>query len=251
MLLSANDEIGEQTVEALAGQPREQRRGAGGTALWDRARRFLDLRRTFAVDPAADATVALADIFDSDRWIGDGYDDADTARIDIDLLLDKATGILAEDRDRHPRATSLEHLREIARRLRQQIATREPIADEGNSQLHVATLWGAKGVTAEHVYILGVCQEAIPGARREEYPGTDAEFVDEQRRLFYVSITRAKRTLVISRAASIRSGDAQKLGLAVPPGGSRITLQMSPFLHEIMPLLPAAVRGEQWGGCVA
>ena len=58
------------------------------------------------------------------------------------------------------------------------------------------TLWGAKGVTAEHVYLLGVCKEALPGERRDEYPGTDADYVDEQRRLFYVSITRAKKTLV-------------------------------------------------------
>jgi superfamily I DNA/RNA helicase len=52
----------------------------------------------------------------------------------------------------------------------------------------VATLWGAKGVTAEHVYILGVCEEGIPGERRDEYPGTEADYMEEQRRLFYVSI---------------------------------------------------------------
>jgi hypothetical protein len=75
----------------------------------------------------------------------------------------------------------MERLRETASRLRQQIATREPIADDGEDQLQVATLWGGKGVTADHVYILGVCQKAIPGERREEYPGADADFVEEQR----------------------------------------------------------------------
>ena len=116
----------------------------------------------------------------------------------------------------------------------------------------MATLWGAKGVTADHVYILGVCEEAIPGERREEYPGTQAEYVDEQRRLFYVSITRAKRTLVVSRAVEMRRGDAQQLGLAVAPTGThRATFRMSRFLRDVVPPLPAAVPGERWAGCVS
>src|SRR5260370_34294293 len=128
---------------------------------------------------------------------------------------------------------------------------REP-ADEGDTgRLRVATLWGVKCVTAEHVYILGACQEALPGERRDEYPGTDAEYVDEQKRLFYVSITRAKKTLVISRALGARRGLAYQLGLAVTPGsGFWANLKMSPFLHDIMSVLPNAVQGEYWDGCV-
>ena len=41
---------------------------------------------------------------------------------------------------------------------------------------------------------------------------------DEQQRLFYVSITRSKETLVISRALRIRRGPAKQLGLTVTPG---------------------------------
>ncbi|HWW82912.1 MAG TPA: 3'-5' exonuclease, partial [Vicinamibacterales bacterium] len=79
------------------------------------------------------------------------------------------------------------------------MGTREPFVADQTADLQVTTLSGAKGITAEHVYVLGMCQEAIPGARRDEYPGTEQEYVDEQRRLFYVSITRTKRTLVLSR----------------------------------------------------
>jgi len=127
-----------------------------------------------------------------------------------------------------------------------------PSLDTGEpSNLQVATLWGAKGVTAEHVYILGVCQEGLPGQRRDEYPGTDADYVDEQRRLFYVSITRAKKTLVISRALHVGRGAAQQLGLTVTTGSKFwADLKMSPFLRDIMGLLPTAVAGDSWGGCV-
>ncbi len=65
--------------------------------------------------------------------------------------------------------------------------------------LEIATLWGAKGVTADHVYILGLCAEALPGERKDDYPGTDEDHHEEQRRLFYVSITRTTKTLVMSR----------------------------------------------------
>jgi superfamily I DNA/RNA helicase len=112
-------------------------------------------------------------------------------------------------------------------------------------------LWGAKGVTAEHVYLLGVCREAIPGERRDEYPGTDAEYRDEQRRLFYVSITRPKQTLVLSRALKVKRGLARQIGLKVSSnGGYWPPLRMSPFLEDILSVLPDAVAGESWAGCV-
>lgn len=110
---------------------------------------------------------------------------------------------------------------------------------------------GAKGVTADHVYVIGLCEEAIPGTRREEYPGTDSEFMEEQRRLFYVSITRSKKTLVLSRAKSIARGQAKQLGLQVSGGGRfRAVLKMSQFLRDINDDLPNAESGEDWRGCL-
>lgn len=251
LLEGAHDQITAPIVEALAREPRAQQRGAGGAFLWDRASRFVDLSNTFAIG-AADAGAILRDIFSADRWIGDGYYKEASARLDLQLLGAKAEALLAEVVERIPNATPLEQLREVARRLRQHIATSEPLNDDGESDLQVCTLWGAKGVTADHVYLLGVCGEAIPGQRRSEYPGTEADYTDEQRRLFYVSITRSKRTLVLSRALRIRRGEAVQQGLSVGAAGGRFwaVLQMSPFLRDILPVLPDAVDGDQWGGCV-
>ena len=86
-----------------------------------------------------------------------------------------------------------QQLRRVARVLRYQIATREPFVAEGTADVQVATLWGAKGVTADHVYVIGLCGEALPGERRPEYPGTELEYFEEQRRLFYVSLTGLSR----------------------------------------------------------
>jgi superfamily I DNA/RNA helicase len=192
-------------------------------------------------------------MFDPQRWIGNDYDKerVDGATLDLQLLREKTLALLKQEQERKPDDPPLQHLRRVEERLRHQIATNEPLVTGEPSNLQVATLWGAKGVTAEHVYILGVCREALPGQRREDYPGTDAEYVEEQRRLFYVSITRSKETLVISRALRVGRGPAKQLGLTVTTGSKFwADLKMSPFLHDIMGVLPGAVPGDSWGGCV-
>jgi superfamily I DNA/RNA helicase len=252
LLKDANDAITDTVVEALAAEPRATSRGAGGIAIWDRAARFLELRKNFTWN-TGDAASFLNSIFDPAGWLGAQYDQdrIQSATMDLRLLREKALALLKHEQESRPEDEPVQHLREVVERLRHQIATNEPLATGEPSNLQVATLWGAKGVTAEHVYILGVCREALPGQRRDEYPGTDAEYHDEQRRLFYVSITRAKKTLVISRALRVGRGAAKQLGLTVTTGNKYwADLGMSPFLRDIMGILPPAVQGASWIGCL-
>jgi ATP-dependent DNA helicase UvrD/PcrA len=252
LLKGAADTITESTIEALASEPRAKLRGLGGTAIWDRATRFLTLRDKLSWI-GDDAESFIKNLFDEKHWIGSTYnaEKIDGAKLDLRLLCEKTLALLKHEEDRKPGDPAGQHARKVAQRLRHQIATNEPLDIGEPSDLQVSTLWGAKGVTAEHVYILGVCREALPGQRRKDYPGTDLDYVDEQRRLFYVSITRAKKTLVISRALGIKRGAARHLGLSVASGGNFwAVLKMSPFLHDIMGVLPTAVSGESWDGCV-
>jgi len=252
LLKGANDAITDTAIGALVAKPRAKSRGAGGLAIWDRASRFLDLRTKFHWN-GENAAGFANNLFDPKHWLGAAYDEdmIQGGILDLQLLREKTLALLKHEQQRKAEDQSVQHLRRVVERLRHQIATNEPLATDEPSNLQVATLWGAKGVTAEHVYILGVCQEALPGQRRDEYPGTDADYRDEQRRLFYVSITRAKRTLVISRALRVGRGPAKQIGLTVTTGGKFwADLKMSPFLHDVMGLLPTAVPGDSWGGCV-
>jgi len=252
LLAAARDVITEATIQALAAERRDKPRGAGGLVIWDRATRFLELRDKFHWD-GNDGAAFVSNFYDAQNWIGAEYDaeKAEGAKHDLQLLRDKTLALLDQEQEARPQEEPLECLRNVARQMRHQIATNEPLASAEPSDLQVTTLWGAKGVTAEHVYILGVCEEALPGERRDEYPGTESDYVDEQRRLFYVSITRAKETLVISRARRVRRGLAFQLGLAISNGHQFwVDLKMSPFLHDIMNVLPNAVPGESWNGCV-
>lgn len=246
-LRSSEDFITEAHIRVLVAQPRILRRGTGGSILWDRAQRYLDLKGRLCPADASPEEI-IGTLFGADNWIGRDYQEPDTARLDMNLLRTTARAIVTESMERNGRDPAAQHLKTVARRLRYAVGTREEFIEETPCDIKVATLWGAKGVTADHVYILGVCNEALPGQRREEYPGTDAEYIEEQKRLFYVSITRTKKTLVLSRARQMPRIEAVRLGLA-SPGAGMVRLSMTPFLHDIIRLLPGAVAGHDWRGC--
>jgi len=63
--------------------------------------------------------------------------------------------------------------------------------------IRIMTLMGAKGLDANHVYILGCNAGNIPGENHSAYL-TDYEYKKEQRRLLYVGFTRAKKSLTVT-----------------------------------------------------
>ena len=243
-LSDCSDKITELEVEKLANCSHKPR-GSGGQNLWERAKRYVELKKQLQWE-GKDALTFLEEIFDSSKWSGVQPADPETARLDMELIKSKACDICRENQSEHPESTTLGQLEEVASRLRYHIATQEPFAPYETFDLQITTLWGAKGLTADHVYVIGLCNEAIPGTYKEEYPGTFNDFIEERRRLFYVSITRSKETLVLSRALYIRPGDAARLGFGTP---QRNRLEMSPYLHDIMNYLPDYQNGEEWQGC--
>ena len=247
-LCRCNDEITETAIEQLANSSKTPP-GKGGKNLRERAERYVELKKQLRWD-GTKALPLIEEIFNEGVWGLDQLADTDTARQarhDLELAKRKAWEICQEFQSAHPDSTANRQLKEVAGRLRYQIATREPFAPNEQADLNVTTLWGAKGITADHVYVIGLCGEAIPGEIRNEYPGTLNEFIEEQRRLFYVSITRSKKTLVLSRARRMPPGKAAQLGLSSPKSS---TLEMSPFLQDIIEILPGSQNGEEWQGCV-
>jgi hypothetical protein len=187
-------------------------------------------------------------VFQPARWITPTTIEREIAEIDLPLLHSKALDILQDVEQGTVDVTT--QLRKVAQRLRYVVATREPLAASSDTDLQIATLWGAKGVTSDHVYVIGLCGEALPGERRDDYPGTEADHYEEQRRLFYVSLTRARKTLVLSRAERILRPLAARLGLGVESGrGPFADLAMCPFLRDIRMQLPQGVAGSSWSGC--
>lgn len=82
------------------------------------------------------------------------------------------------------------------------------------------TMHSCKGLEFPHVYIVGLEDGLLPHARSKE-EGT----LDEERRLLYVAMTRAMKTLSISYCLSRKKY------------GSKVACQPSPFLRELPPHL--------------
>jgi superfamily I DNA/RNA helicase len=223
--------------------------GKGGSNLWDRAKRFVEIRNLNPIDPLKTKEF-LNGLFDLSVWPVLDPEEKISADLDMKLALTKVQNILADVKDKSAKLSPIEQLSKVAKILRYQIATKEPFEPDSKSNLQIMTLWGAKGITADHVYVVGLCNEALPGVRRDTYPGTDLDYLEEQRRLFYVSITRAKKTMVLSRSLKIKRYQDKQLGLTVKrPSDAWPRLEMSDFLSDVITFLPKAEDGDTWKGC--
>ncbi len=106
-------------------------------------------------------------------------------------------------------------------------------ADEYDETVPVSlmTLHSAKGLEFDAVFLAGLEEGLLPHSRSLN---TNAE-IEEERRLFYVGMTRAKKSLVLSRAIYRRSYGEDRLRASRP----------SRFLAEIPGDLIEAAAGSQ------
>lgn len=115
--------------------------------------------------------------------------------------------------------------------------------------VRVMSLHKSKGLTSPAVYIVSALNGIIPTIRGKHTEEEIQASFDEQRRLMYVAVTRAAKQLVISSSRSLPKGQALQLGIAVASNGNRsnrATTIASPYLLELGPTAPRAVRGNQW-----
>ena len=113
--------------------------------------------------------------------------------------------------------------------------------------VRIMSLHKSKGLTSRATIIVGCIHGLIPFVDNDLPPAERPAHLQEQRRLFYVALTRAKEVLVVSSAASIPRALAFRIGTVLRGGnaqhGNTIACQ---FLHELGPQAPAALRGLNW-----
>ncbi len=84
--------------------------------------------------------------------------------------------------------------------------------------VHLMTMHAAKGLEFPHVYIIGMEEEILP-----HRTSIEEDSIEEERRLAYVGITRAQRSLVFTMANSRKRY------------GEKVTCEESRFLRELPP----------------
>jgi ATP-dependent DNA helicase Rep len=108
----------------------------------------------------------------------------------------------------------------------------ETEGDDSADVVTLSTLHGSKGLEFDVVFLVGCEEGYLPHARTLDARATDAADagsadIEEERRLFYVGVTRARERLTLSRARS-----RVLRGKAVPRTPSRFLLDVPPELLE-------------------
>lgn len=163
-------------------------------------------------------------------------DPQDEARLEnLDALL----GQLYEWQAKFPEGTLADYLAEVTLAA----AADEIVDDSGN--LSLMTLHTAKGLEFDQVFMIGIEQGTLPHVRAFDEPGG----LQEERRLMYVGMTRAKKKLILSHA------------LQRTVFGSTASMAPSSFLSDIPPELlenvgtersiaATAPRPSRWEGAI-
>jgi ATP-dependent DNA helicase UvrD/PcrA len=99
---------------------------------------------------------------------------------------------------------------------------REEEKENSNDAVTLITMHSCKGLEFPRVFIVGLEEGLLPHTR-----STTEGTLDEERRLFYVAVTRAMQSLVISHCAS-----RKKYGQLMPCHPSRFLKELPPELVE-------------------
>jgi DNA helicase-2/ATP-dependent DNA helicase PcrA len=164
----------------------------------------------------------------------------------IDVLLPEATEGLELLREAGVSALEeAEDVQSLANALRYGVSQREtPLT---STEVRVMSFHASKGLTADLVVLSGLVEGVLPRIDPEAPLAEQQAQEQEQRRLFFVGITRTTNVLVFSGYSQLDHATAHRLQVRrgpAAPGGVRT--YASSFFDELGDGLPQAVRGQDW-----
>ncbi|MEX2247734.1 MAG: ATP-dependent helicase [Dehalococcoidia bacterium] len=121
---------------------------------------------------------------------------------------------------------------------------RGPEVPEESQVIRVMSLHKSKGLTADLVVIVGLVDGLLPFTADDAEVPFEAQ-LEEQRRLFYVAMTRTRRVLLLSSGRRMRVDLARRMGMFRVPPGTYFDNQVSRFVSEVTPPAPATLTPEQ------
>lgn len=133
----------------------------------------------------------------------------------------------------------------ILERLRRMIT--QPEVPESPDFVRIMSLHKAKGLTAKVTIVLGVNQGLVPGLQEDGTPVEKQEALKENRRVFYVAITRPTEILCISSFRMIEKKLAYRMGVITRrSSGTYAPVISSQFIDELGPSAPKVQEGTAW-----
>ena len=186
-----------------------------GTDDSPEAEELRTLRDVAVLHQSQPADATFAAVFDASSWcrklVERRRDDAESAH-HVDALVALSSG-LAHFAERRPGGSMHEYLTSSADAG---VAAETWTPSEGNGGVHVGSFHRAKGLQWDVVCVLGVAEGQMPKAHRAQglfdpWALEAGSAIDraqaqlaEERRTFYVAITRARDRLVVSTSPGVR-----------------------------------------------
>lgn len=189
-------------------------------ALKDLEKVLSESRREFHSMSLGEAARRLIDRLQFESWLSGQKESAKIIKIRIDNV-EEIVSSLTTFEEQFAGGAGRKALDAYLSRLTLDGTAPEPSEPPGRrkGEVTLMTLHASKGLEFPDVYLVGFEEGLLPHAR-STMPGADGN-LEEERRLCYVGMTRAKRELVIS-AARVRG-----------TGRGRNTCKPSRFLREI------------------
>ena len=113
--------------------------------------------------------------------------------------------------------------------------------------VRIMSLQKSKGLSAEHVIVTNCLQGLIPSLKPGD-PGRMQRELEEQRRLFYVAITRTRNTLLLTNSSTLPYNLAMMMGAQFGRNASENLVHTitSKFINDLGPIAPEIIRGQDW-----
>ncbi|MDA0948264.1 MAG: UvrD-helicase domain-containing protein [Planctomycetota bacterium] len=153
---------------------------------------ILEELEAFKDGPAGPALDAVLESIGRERWLAE-MDDGEQSDV-RDANVEELRAHAHEYDRLNPAGKLPGFLQDVA------LVSDTDAYDGAEDAVKLMTLHSAKGLEFDHVFIAGCEEEILPHARAVE---EDPELgVEEERRLFYVGLTRARKTLTLTRAVT-------------------------------------------------
>ncbi len=225
--------IGKTTMDAL----RETAR-TDNTPLWDAINKFV------SGESGGRAVAPLRAFQDLIAKLQENYLKLNPPEFLRSVLEDTGYMEMLKDRNTPDDVARIENLEELSRAIAESDESGEDFSDfldaaalvsdadqfEDKPGVTLITLHSTKGLEFDHVFLTGMEEGICPHSRSFD----DPKGIEEERRLVYVGMTRARKSLTLTRAVYRRIfGNEQQLRASLP----------SRFLAEVPSELVDTVRG--------
>jgi ATP-dependent DNA helicase Rep len=199
-LLSACEEVG---LQALLPEKSLQR-------VQEFARWIQQVRRNCHANNPVSAIREMIDDIGYEAWL---HQNASSAKVaerrmeNVFTLIDSIQQTLEKNEEENADLTHEERLNDaIAKLVLRDLLDRQEEEDQ-TDRVQLMTLHASKGLEFPHVFIIGFEEDLLP-----HRSSIDEGNIEEERRLTYVGITRAKRTLSLTMAATRKQfGEKQQM----------------------------------------